>query len=64
HAHRRNRTHRHPAEAFLTLHESAGLVAVTSTHKRTGVAIAGIGASLGGVLVAAIAFVVATGRSS
>lgn len=39
------------------------LVAVTSTHKRTGVAIAGIGASLGGVLVAAIAFVVATGVS-
>lgn len=39
------------------------LIAVTSTHKRTGVAIAGIGASLGGVLVAAIAFVVATGVS-
>ncbi|OAV78827.1 hypothetical protein AYO52_10735 [Dietzia sp. 111N12-1] len=39
------------------------LVAVTSTHKRTGVAIAGIGASLGGVLVAALAFVVATGVS-
>ncbi len=39
------------------------LVAVTSTRKRTGVAIAGIGASLGGVLVAAIAFVVATGVS-
>ncbi|WP_404850511.1 hypothetical protein [Dietzia kunjamensis] len=39
------------------------LVAVTSTHKRTGVAIAGIGTSLGGVLVAAIAFVVATGVS-
>lgn len=40
------------------------LVAVTSTRKRTGVAIAGVGASLGGVLVAAIAFVVATGRAS
>ncbi|MEH6623099.1 MAG: hypothetical protein V7738_09980 [Dietzia maris] len=37
------------------------LVAVTSTHRRPGVAIAGIGASLVGVLVAAIAFVVATG---
>lgn len=40
------------------------LVAVTSTHKRTGVAIAGVGVSLGGVLVAALACVVATGRSS
>lgn len=39
------------------------LVAVTSTHRRPGVAIAGIGASLVGVLVAAIAFVVATGIS-
>lgn len=36
------------------------LVAVTSTHRRPGVAIAGIGASLVGVLVAAIVFVVAT----
>ena len=39
------------------------LVAVTSTHKRTGVAIAGIGTSLGGVLVAAIAFIVVTDAS-
>lgn len=39
------------------------LVAVTSAHRRRGVAIAGIGASLVGVLVAAIAFVVATGVS-
>ncbi|MCY1657985.1 hypothetical protein OVA21_12405 [Dietzia sp. SL131] len=39
------------------------LVAVTSTHRRPGVAIAGIGASLVGVLVASIAFVVATGIS-